>query len=295
MEFQDVEVTALGRLFSASVVRELARLGRSPLFASLLRESNLGVDSSSREHVGTLFDLAFHQLQQRENRTEYVYKAAITQKILLGIHSLRTASMMTEFRVGTRKADVVVLNGSASAYEIKSERDCLSRLEQQVDEYRRVFASVNVVAAERHLRAVEKVLPDFVGISVLTDRFRLSRVRPAIDDPDRTESTSIFDSIGQREAALILSDAGFALPKLPNTQIYGRIREIFSELNPRVAHLGMVRVLKRTRGLESFHDAIESVPVSMRAAIVSSRLGARDRENLLAALKAPICDAIAWG
>ncbi|MEI9986083.1 MAG: sce7726 family protein [Aliidongia sp.] len=53
---------------------------------------------------------------------------SVTQKILMGKHSLRTASMLNEFRAGSCKADLVILNGTATVYEIKSERDSLTRL-----------------------------------------------------------------------------------------------------------------------------------------------------------------------
>lgn len=45
----------------------------------------------------------------------------IANKILLGKHSLNTSHMLSEFRVGYNKADVVIINGTSSVYEIKSE------------------------------------------------------------------------------------------------------------------------------------------------------------------------------
>jgi hypothetical protein len=56
-------------------------------------------------------------------RDKYVYKAALTQRVLMGKHSLRTACMLSEFRVGDRKADITILNGTTTVYEIKSDRD----------------------------------------------------------------------------------------------------------------------------------------------------------------------------
>lgn len=53
--------------------------------------------------VHAIFDAAFSLLQREGYRHEYIYKAALTHKILLGKHSLHTASMITEFRVGECK------------------------------------------------------------------------------------------------------------------------------------------------------------------------------------------------
>jgi len=94
---------------------------------------SLLVDSRTEEEpVCSLFERAFSLLEREGYRHEYVYKAALTQKIFLGRHSLQTASMLSEFRVGQCKADLVILNGTSTVYEVKSERDSLDRLERQV-------------------------------------------------------------------------------------------------------------------------------------------------------------------
>src|SRR6266568_1535168 len=113
------QLAAISRLFSSSVVHEMARKGRSPLFARLVSQSQLLGSISLSERVYTLFDAAFSLLKREGYRHEYIYKAALTHKILLGKHSLQTASMINEFRVGDCKADVAILNGTATVYEVK--------------------------------------------------------------------------------------------------------------------------------------------------------------------------------
>src|SRR5581483_181282 len=107
------------RLFSATVLRELARKGRSPLFARLASQSHLLHTLSASERVYNAFETAFSFLRREGYRDEYIYKAALTQRILLGKHSLQTASMLNEFRVGECKADIAILNGTATVYEVK--------------------------------------------------------------------------------------------------------------------------------------------------------------------------------
>src|ERR1035441_9742350 len=168
------QLAAISRLFSSSVVREMARKGKSPLFARLATQS-LSVDSlSGSQYVYSLFNSAFSILEREGNRHEYIYKAALTHKILLGRHSLQTASMLNEFRVGQCKADLVILNGTSTVYEVKSERDSLSRLERQVAAYATVFAQVYVIAAEKHVDAVNASVPKDVGIMRLNSRRQIS-------------------------------------------------------------------------------------------------------------------------
>ena len=291
----EIRATALARFFSATVLKELAVRGRSPTLARLIRESGLNLGPNSINHVGTVFDQAFVQLKRRAHRHEYIYKAALTQKVLLGIHSLQTASMVTEFRVGRCKADVVILNGTGTVYEIKSERDSLRRLARQIDAFSRVFATVNVIVGENHLRVVKASVPDHVGIMVLSDRYQVSTLKAAIDDPERTDTAAIFDTINQREAGFILKAAGKILPDVPNTQRYAALRKLFITLDSETAHRGMVDCLKRTRNLRPLSGVLESVPESLYAAIIAAPMNRREHSRMMEALRTPICEAVAWG
>lgn len=291
----EIKAAALAGFFSATVLKELASRGRSPALARLIRESGLDIDRSSPEKVGAIFDDAFTRLKRRAYRHEYVYKAALMHKVLLGIHSLKTASMVTEFRVGHCKADVVILNGTGTVYEIKSERDGLTRLSRQVDAYSRVFATVNVVVGEKHLSKIKNHVPDYVGLMMLSDRHQVSTLRAAIDDPNRTDPIAIFDAVNQHEASLILQEAGKTLPDVPNTQRYTTYRKMFNTLNGPAAHFGMVSVLKRTRNLRPLSGLLKSVPESLQAAIIATPLNNLERGRLVKALRVPIYEAVAWG
>ncbi|MDF1836712.1 MAG: sce7726 family protein, partial [Planctomycetota bacterium] len=240
MKERNIQATALARLFSATVLGELAKRGESPTFARLLRESGLQFDESSDSWIGELFDLAFSLLKLRPNRHEYIYKAALTQKILLGTHSLSTASMLTEFRAGKCKADVVILNGTGTVYEIKSERDSLTRLMSQIEAYSQVFATVNVIAGANHIQGIAESAPSHVGILMLSDRYQVSTIREAANQPWRTNPCAIFDSINQLEAQSILQEYGIEVPSVPNTRRYMMLRSLFASLDPECAHRGMV-------------------------------------------------------
>jgi len=106
-------LAATTRLFSSAVFQQLAKKGKSPIFARLVRE--IGRERfSEASSVSDVFDSAFNAIDTPGSRDEYIYKSAIAKKILLGRHSLRTAAMLTEVRVEGNKADVVVLNGSVA-------------------------------------------------------------------------------------------------------------------------------------------------------------------------------------
>jgi hypothetical protein len=79
----------------------------------------------------------------------------------------------------SRRADLVMANGKLSVFEIKSERDSLSRLEGQLDSYCRYFEKVTVVCAERHLAGVLSLASADVGIWSVRRDGAISMVRRA--------------------------------------------------------------------------------------------------------------------
>lgn len=286
--------SAIARIFTAAVFHEMVKKGRSPLFARLLKELALEADSYPWS-VGRLFDELFILLKRKDFRNEYAYKAAIVQKILLGSHSLKTASIVDEFRVGSNKADVVMLNGTSTAYEIKSDRDRLDRLYSQVMSYSEVFANVTVLCAERHLESVISIVPEFVGVSVLTDRYQISKFRNGVADPHRTKSSAIFKAITQKEAVQILSSLGVPVPNLPNTRMHDALDKEFAKIPSAFVHDEMVRVLKRTRSLSQLSESVGSLPESLRFFALTVPLNGRAKENLLTAIDTPLMDAVKWG
>ncbi|MEH6511981.1 MAG: sce7726 family protein [Maribacter arcticus] len=288
------QISALARFFSSSVINEMAKNGNSPLLTKLISESNIINDLSGDFLISDLYESAFSILKLRRNRNEYIYKAALTNKILLGVHSLKTASMMTEFRVGKCIADLVILNGTSTVYEIKSERDNLSKLETQVKEYMKIFAKVNVIVGENHLKNVKNILPNEIGISVLSDRHQISTFRDATENAKRTNTEDIFEAIQLKEVKLILEGYGEIIPKIPNTKLYKVLRELFLQLDSESAHIGMVNVLKQTRNLVSLQDLVDELPASLQVAILSSSIRKQDFGNLISAINTPINDAITW-
>ena len=291
-----IETAALARLFSAGVMRELGFSGKSPLFARLVRESRMSLEPEVQAApVSQLYDIAFKILRKRKNRYEYVYKTALTQKVLLGTHSLRTSSMLNEFRAGSSKADVVILNGTSAVYEIKSERDSLKRLEQQIRSYSQVFATINVIVGENHLFEVTKSVPEYVGVLLLTDRYQIRDISTAVNDASRTVPEKIFDSITLRESKMILQDQQMPIPDVPNAYRYLAWREEFAKLDPIIAHSAMVRTLKKTRNLEPLESMLSQVPKPLYFSVLSSRLNLSQRNQLVTALQTPIRQALNWG
>ena len=67
-----------------------------------------------------------------------------------------------------RRADLVLANGRLSAFEIKSERDSLTRLAGQMEVYCRNFESVTVVSSPKFTKKGREQVPTHVGLWEVT-------------------------------------------------------------------------------------------------------------------------------
>ena len=294
-EFNSQQLSAATRLFSPTVFREFAKAGRSPTFARLAKELSPLVAMFYRyPQVRDLYDSVFLILKAKNYRHECIYKSAIANKILLGKHSLNTAVLLDEFRIGHCKADVVVVNGTSNVYEIKTERDSLKRLIRQISEYQKVFANINVIVGENHLNLTLSSTTEEVGVLLLSDRFQISTIRESCERLDQIEPEAIFDSIQLIEAKSILKALDIPIPDLPNTKIYSALKTIFSRLPKDVVHENMVKTLKRTRSQKNLSSFLETIPKSMISTALSIQISIQDQKRLLLALDTPMHTAIGW-
>jgi hypothetical protein len=104
-------------------------------------------------------------------------------------HPQSDTVLLEEFSLygGTNRADVAALNGVSHGYEIKSDKDTLARLPDQVAAYSAVFDFATLVTTERHLVEAAVKMPNWWGVievRVASDSvMELQRIRPSIKNP----------------------------------------------------------------------------------------------------------------
>jgi hypothetical protein len=289
------QISALSRIFSAAVFSELALKGYSALFTRLLWESELLPDfSRSETTIGDAFDSAFTLLRKSGIRNEYVYRAALTHNLLLGKHSLRTASLLTEFRIGSCKADMIILNGTGTVYEIKSDRDSLVRLDNQIINYKKAFSKIYVIAGSAHIDEILDKTPNDIGVLKLVRWNRISTIREAIENTESICSSTICESLRLQESLEVLNDLGIDIPQVSNIKIRGVIKDLFADLDPKVVHQSMIKILKRTRNLAPLRELLAQLPKALQPAALSVQLRTKDHERLIKTLNRPLDEALKW-
>ena len=113
---------------------------------------------SPSSSLSTWFDF-FYNLLFKQYRCEYVYKNTIATKLFLSRHSLQNSFMTDEIRSASSRADVAILNGTSTVYEIKSHYDSFDRLDGQLLDYKRVFDRICIVTTDTKATLVSR-LPD---------------------------------------------------------------------------------------------------------------------------------------
>lgn len=289
MPTEPTMVAAAARIFSSNVLTKLAKTGNVQEVAALCRTAGIFDTLEPFATVGDACEAAFDLLKLRGVRNEYVYRSALTHNVLLGIHSLATASMVCEFRAGSSKADVVIFNGTSTVYEIKSDRDNLKRLHGQIEDYRRVFARVIVICSLDHLDAVSDMVPRDVGILTLSRWNRIRTIRQPEDRASRLCPLSMLASVTNSEAIAMLRLCQAKIPDVPNTRLRTALKSEFLRLEPAVLHSAMVTTLKRTRSSVSLKSALHNLPKSVMPAVMNLRLTRIDRDRLIEVMQRPLC------
>lgn len=236
---------SLSRIFTNPVFKQIALSGTNPYFFQKLKkyDSLLSVESGTK--VKDVIETAYRYLG-RNYRNEYVYKNTIVNNILLGRHSIRTATMLNEFKVAGSIADTVILNGTSTVYEIKTELDTPDKLQKQLDDYRKVFAQIFLVThytlANKYLELVKNTA---VGLLCLSDRFNLSVIKEAQEDYSFLNVDTMIRSLRKEEYSDIIKQYIGAIPDVPNTRFFTECLVIAREIDSKIFYEMMLHQLRQ--------------------------------------------------
>ncbi len=150
---------------------------------------------------------------------------------------------------GRTRIDLVVINDRLHGYEIKSDRDTLKRLTEQINIYSSIMDRVTLVVGYRHAYDALKMVPEWWGVR-LAEKDKengivvLTDARQPTDNPG-VDMNAIVSLLWRNEALNILEDIGESkgVRSKTRTDIYGRLVQV---IEPR--HLcAMVRRQLKSR------------------------------------------------
>ena len=262
-------INALSRIFTPFVLDNIAEKGYSSYLSEVCANSNIlqNIDNSLSfaDFLNWIYNFLFKNF-----RNEYIYKNVIANKILLGKHSLNTSQMLTEFRVGKCKADVVIINGTSNIYEIKSEFDSFNRLNNQLSSYMQVFDRINVVTSKHQAKKLLNELPESVGVFVVTHRNTISTIRDSVSNKKNIQPEVLFDSLRKNEYLNVIKSIYGGIPDVPNTYIFKECKTLFTKLKPDIAHDSTMTVLRQRNENSFLGSILRNAPNSLSAYIISN-------------------------
>lgn len=173
------------KIFNRNVMIKVADSQESKILGELIDMNN--------SQIKNIYNSTFEQLT-KSYRNDYFYRSIIATKIFLSRHSLEKSILMHELRIGCVKADLVILNGSSTAYEIKSDVDSFERLEKQLQFYLQVFDYNYVVLPDYKLNKLG-LFPANVGVICLTNNNTFKIVKKAKSNVINVNPNTIFDTL----------------------------------------------------------------------------------------------------
>lgn len=270
----------VNRFFARNTFSQLIDEGRSSTYTAVVRR--YVNDPENKTNMKCISEI--YQFLKKQYQNEYYYKNTLLNKLLLGVHSLRTTTALTELPVGNSKADFILINGKAVVYEIKTALDNFERLESQIDDYYKAFSRVMVVVSEEHYdEAQNKLFNTPVGICLLTKKGTLSIRKEPIEYCEKISKTIMFKMLRKNEYEKIILESFGELPKVSQFEYYRVCRSLFESLETEEAHQLFIKALKsRTKiNIEEY----SKVPYELKFLVYFSNYKKKDYEKLECFLK----------
>lgn len=152
-------------------------------------------------------------------------RSALHEKVLKRFHTKKDARVVNELGVvhGSQRIDIAVIHTTLHGYEIKSSKDDLDRLPNQIQAFTKCFERLTIVVAQSHLDEVLELTPTWVGVTLATKGSRgaihFAVKRKSTQNPNLdTYLTAHF--LWKREAIELLNQSGVPHRNLPRTKLY---------------------------------------------------------------------------
>ena len=231
----------LKRFFSKSMLHDLLSGKSNDVFDCVVKRY---ISDPQGKSYGELVSEIYTYLG-KNYRTEYFYKNTMLNKLLVKHHDYKKTIVLSELPIGNSKADFIMINGKGVVYEIKTELDNLDRLDSQIRDYYKAFSEIVIVTYEENFDKVTNVVPETVGIMLLTKRKALKMIREPLPDSSYLDSETIFKILRKYEFEEIIRNNGYLLPQVNQFQYYRECYSIISQIDIEELQVAMLKELKK--------------------------------------------------
>lgn len=274
----------LARFFTQHTYRTLCATGTAASFVELAeRYTDVGEGMTNAEVIERLYALL-----SSSYRNEYFYQNTLFNTLLLGVHTPTTTTALAQLHIQSSIADLVLVNGEAVVYEIKSELDNLDRLDRQIEDYYSAFSKVCIVAPHASFPLLYERYKDTpIGIRVLTKKNTISRsdVKHPVEDRSHLTHRSLFSLLRKAEYEQVVATYFGSLPNVSHVEHYRACYAQFCTIEINEAYPRVMQQL-RARRTESM-EVLRCVPYPLRSLAYFSNKPALDLTRLSSFLESP--------
>jgi hypothetical protein len=285
---KDIQLNRFRSYSSIFSTTSFERLLRKDDFSFLLSKIERYDQLKVGYRINTYYDYiryVYNELQKKY-RTEYFYKNAIINELLLKIYGTKDTIMINEFRVGSSIADSVLFNGTSKSFEIKTELDSNARLSGQLADYSKLFQECYVVT---HESLCSKYMRENRGIGIIQmelnkNTLKLNELRPPIlntnIDPD-----ILMRSVRTAEYKNIIKSHFGELPEMNSFNMFEICKGLMRKIPSDELHLLFIAELKKRKSNTSH---MSKIPKEIRQICLAINASQAECELLESKLKRTI-------
>ncbi|WP_431293512.1 sce7726 family protein [Pedobacter sp. P26] len=264
---------AISQIFNAALSDKIHQKTGEESIRSLIYKYHLYPSGQEWDLVLGL-EIAYNYLK-KYYRCEYVYKNEIANQLLLQYHDDNSATLLREVNSGGSIADVVIVNGSTTAYEIKTELDSFDRLESQITAYQYLFDFVYVVTYPKALAYLNKMLPASIGIIIFDNDGVLKCVKKPLKQIENFDPSKAGLTLRQSELMKAYKNIHKKLPLMGTALIHMFCYKWYLELNASKARSVFKTALKARKPSKHQFDLIKNCSTSLKMLFLSKGFSKR--------------------
>lgn len=272
---------SISAVFSVPTFKEVFKYGHSNCFLEKLAECRKPMGIRKNSKVKSIITKAYQYLSINY-RNEYLYKNIISNRLLLEMHDLNHASIIDEFRIANSIADILIINGTNTIYEIKTELDSPGKLRKQITDYKKVSPKINLVTHHSLVDRYSDLLSkeDSIGLISLKEDSSFDVVQESKPDTLNLCVKTMMSTLTKSEYTDIIFDYFGYLPKVSNIRFYKDCQSLVEQLDPKEFHSLMLSKLTNRRIVKSKLIKSHRTPIELKHICLSLNPSKVEYENL---------------
>jgi hypothetical protein len=223
---------SLSEIYNPSMLSKIISSNNFSPIINRINKHRIIFNKSERKYRFNTFLHLLYNKMTKEYRNEYVYKNTILNEILLRKFKLDNTILLSEFKIGKSVADLVLINGNAIVYELKTDLDNLKRLNNQLNDYKRAIDTIYIVTNNKFVKTIKNLYNDTnFGLIEFTEKNTLRVHKKAVKDTSKLDHEIIFKLLRKNEYLKIIQHYFGSVPNVPNTKIFSECLSLIKKID----------------------------------------------------------------